>query len=131
MGRKSGGLLAPATVEELKPPRALNAIMRDPELRRTDGSDTVNATVTPVLAAQVPAVREHLDSPQRRLPVLAVSSIRMMGPPDAFARKAARRLAGLAHVVVVSGWLAFDSFNANLERNLLPRDGARVCRTIG
>ncbi|WP_285542802.1 hypothetical protein [Streptomyces lavendulae] len=126
MGRKSGGLLAPATVEDLKPPRALNAIMRDPELRRTDGSDTVNATVTPVLAAQVPAVREHLGSPQRRLPVLADSSIRMMGPPDAFARKAARRLAGLAHVVVVSGWLAFDSFNANLERNLLPRDGARL-----
>lgn len=126
MGRKSGGVLAPATVEDLKPPRALNRIMADPELYRTEGSDKIAATATPVLAAQVPAVLERLGNPQRRLPVLAVSSIRMMGPSDAFARKAARRLAGLAHVVVVSGWLAFDSFNTSLDCGLLPRDGARL-----
>lgn len=126
MGRKSGGVLAPATVEDLKPPRALNRIIADPQLHRVEGSDKITAAATPALAAQVPSVLEHLDSPQRRLPVLAVSSIRMMGPPDAFARKAARRLAGLAHVVVVSGWLAFDSFNTSMDRSLLPRDGARL-----
>ncbi|MFF3618181.1 hypothetical protein [Streptomyces sp. NPDC002467] len=126
MGRKSGGVLAPATVEDLKPPRALNRIMADPELHRTEDSDKIAAAATPVLAAQVPAVLERLGSPRRRLPVLAVSSIRMMGPSDAFARKAARRLAGLAHVVVVSGWLAFDSFNTGVDRSLLPRDGARL-----
>lgn len=126
MGRKSGGVLAPATVEDLKPPRALNKIMADSQLHRTEGTDNVAAAATPILTAQVPAVLERLDSSQRRLPVLAVSSIRMMGPPDAFARKAARRLAGLAHVVVVSGWLAFDSFNTSLDRSLLPRDGARL-----
>ncbi|ROR42898.1 hypothetical protein [Kitasatospora cineracea] len=126
MGRKSGGILAPATVEALKPPRALNTIMSDPELRRMDGTDSISSTVMPVLTAEVGAVRERLEGAQRRLPILVVSSIRMMGAPDDFARKAARRLAGLAHVVVVSGWLAFDSFNANIDQNLLPRDGARL-----
>ncbi|MFD4257193.1 hypothetical protein ACFWR9_06100 [Streptomyces sp. NPDC058534] len=126
MGRQNDGLLAPATVEDLRPPRALNAIMRDPELKCTDGRDSITTNVMPVLTAQLPLIRERLCAPERRLPILVVSSVRTMGPPTAFARQAARRLAGLAHVVVISGWLAFDSFNAGLERNLLPRDGARL-----
>ncbi|MCX5085412.1 hypothetical protein [Streptomyces sp. NBC_00401] len=126
MGRKTDGMLAPATVEDLRPPRALQTIMRDPELRCTDGQDRITSSVTHALTAQVPSIREHLDASTRRLPTLVVSSIRTMGVPAAFARKAARRLAGLAHVVVVSGWLAFDSLNATLERSLLPRDGARL-----
>ncbi|MHC0430882.1 hypothetical protein ACX6XY_11915 [Streptomyces sp. O3] len=126
MGRTSDGLLAPARVEELKPPRALNAIMRDTTLVCTDDGDEITAAVTPALTAQVPLIHARLDDPRRRLPVLVISSIRTMGPPAAFAREAARRLAGLAHVVVISGWLAFDSFNGGLPCNLLPRDGARL-----
>ncbi|MFJ3699989.1 MULTISPECIES: hypothetical protein [Streptomyces] len=126
MGRESGGLLAPATVEELRPPRSLNSVMQDSGLRCADGLDVITARENSTLTSQLPSVRDHLFSPGRRLPVLLISSIRTVGPPAVFARKAARRLAGLAHVVVVSGWLAFDSFNAGLERNLLPRDGARL-----
>ncbi|KNE82675.1 MULTISPECIES: hypothetical protein [Streptomyces] len=126
MGRRNDGLLAPARVEDLKPPRALKAVMRDGSLRCTDGGDRITAVVLPALTAQIPAVRAQLRDPGRRLPVLVVSSVRTVGPPADFARKAASRLAGLAHVVVVSGWLAFHAFNSDVGPHLLPLDGARL-----
>ncbi|MDI5966399.1 hypothetical protein [Streptantibioticus silvisoli] len=129
MGRQSDGSLAPARVEQLFPPRSLSAILRDPALRCTDGNDIVTALAAPAHAAHVEAVRRLLAAPDRRLPVLVVCSPRTMGPAARFARKAAHRLAGLAHVVLMSSWLALDSFNAAHEAAdalVLPRDGARL-----
>lgn len=128
MGRESDGTLAPARVEQLFPPRALSAILRDPELCCADGKDPITSLADPVHAARVSEVHRLLASPDRRLPVLVVSSPRAMGTGAGFARKAAHRLAGLAHVVVMSSRLALDSFNTLLEDDelLLPREGARL-----
>ncbi|MEU9029065.1 hypothetical protein AB0D46_16395 [Streptomyces sp. NPDC048383] len=113
-------------METLKPPRALTAVTLDPSLRCKDANDIVAASVATALTAQVPSIHAHLADPLRRLPVLVVSSMRPTGPSAALARKAAVRLVGLAHVVVVSGWLAFDVFNSGNAGPLLPREGARL-----
>ncbi len=129
MGRASDGTLAPARVEQLFPPRSLSAILRDPDLHCTDGSDVISAAAAPVHAAHVGTVLSLLGDPGRRLPVLVISSSRAMGPPARFAHRAAFRLAGLAHVVVMSSRLALDAFNAFHEGDesmLLPQDGARL-----
>ncbi|MFI9311527.1 hypothetical protein [Streptomyces triculaminicus] len=109
MGRKSEGLLAPARVDELKPPRALNSIVRDISLRCTDGPAAITATATPALTAQVPEIRERLTDPQRHLPVLVVSSMRALGPSASFDGGHARLLIG-----------------GHLPPHLRPRDSPRT-----
>ena len=127
LGRRSDGRLTPTRVDDLKPPRALLRVMADNNLACTDGPDPITGTVTNALTSQVADVRRRLTDPQRRLPVLAVSAMRPTGAPAAFANRAAAQLAGLAHVVVISGWLALDSFNADRSaQHRLYRDGARL-----
>jgi hypothetical protein len=126
MGRRSEGQLAPARVEEIKPPRSLTAIVQDSTLSCTEGPHHITAAPDLVLTAQVPSVESGIADPHRQLPMLIVSSLRTVGPATAFARKAARRLVGLAQVVLVSGWLACDAFNDGRDELLLPRGGARL-----
>lgn len=126
LGRRSDELLAPARIDEVKPPRSLVKIAGDRHLLCRNGQDNISPTVATALTAQVSAVREQLASPERHLPVLVISSMRTKSPSAALAQKAARQLVGLAHVVVVSGWLALDAFNNDFQELLLPRDGARL-----
>jgi hypothetical protein len=127
LGRRSDGRITPARIDDLKPPRALLALMADEELHCTDGPDVITSTVTNALTAEVAAVRERLDDPDRWLPVLAVSAMRINGAPATFARKAAEQLIGLAHVVVIAGQLALDAFNdGRSEQHRLFRDSARL-----
>lgn len=127
LGRRSDGRVSPARVDELNPPRALLALMADKAMRCTDGPDLVESTVTNALTAQMGLVRERLEDPERRLPILAVSAMRLNGASVAFARRAAERLVGLAHVVVISGQLALDAFNrGHGDEHRLFRDGARL-----
>jgi hypothetical protein len=127
LGRRSDGRLTPARVDDLKPPRALRAIMEDRTLRCTDGTEVITSTVTNALTAQVPTVRDLLGDAQRRMPVLVVSAMRPTGAPATFARSAADQLAGLAHVVAISGWLALDAFNQERsDYDRLARDAARL-----
>ncbi|MEU5874203.1 hypothetical protein AB0A73_21935 [Glycomyces sp. NPDC047369] len=127
LGRRSDGRVTPARVDDLKPPRALRAVMADDLLRCADGTDRITATVTHALTAGVADIRARLADPQRRLPILAVSAMRPTGAPAVFARAAADQLAGLAHVVVISGWLALSAFNADRgEQHRLYRDSARL-----
>ncbi|MCD0445830.1 hypothetical protein LO763_19665 [Glycomyces sp. A-F 0318] len=127
LGRRSDGRLTPARVDDLKPPRALRAVMADSALSCTDGSDHVTAAVTNVLTAQVRGICDWLTDLQRRLPVLVISAMRPSGASATLAHSAADQLTGLAHVVVISGWLALDAFNqGRSDHDRLVRDAGRL-----
>jgi len=71
-------------------------------------------------------VRDVLTLPDRALPVLVLSPPPGEESPDASPRYLADALAGLAHVFVLSGHLAWERLRDALDSNSMPRSGARL-----
>jgi hypothetical protein len=71
-------------------------------------------------------VDETLRSHSRRLPVLVVAPPSAATPGAIDPKATADAVAGLAHVVVLAGHLAWKRFNEAVEREFVPPGGARL-----
>lgn len=102
MGRETQGVMRPATIEQLRRPGIVGAVLRDPLLRvrwRDGAGQIVTGEAVDVGDARCAAVLGDILGTLRRLPVLVIDA----GDPDAkrFGRQAARELAGLLQVALV------------------------------
>jgi hypothetical protein len=102
MGRETQGVMRPATIEQLRRPGIVGAVLQDPSLRvrwRDGGGQVVTGEAVDVGDERCAAVLGDILGTLKRLPVLVVDA----GDPDAkrFGRQAARELAGLLQVALV------------------------------
>jgi hypothetical protein len=125
LGRRSPeAIVAPAPLEFVDRPRVVPAVLSTVSCRYGP-TEPVSATPKSARASEIDPVLELIDAPDRRLPVLVVSSTHSGSQEARFARGAADRLAGLAHVVLLETWLALDALNARHKLSV-PNGGARL-----
>ncbi len=103
MGRETQGVMRPATIEQLRRPGIIRALLQDPSLRvrwRDREGQIVTGQAVDVGDERCAEVLGDILGTPKRLPVLVIDA----GRPDAkrFGRQAARELAGLLQVALVS-----------------------------
>jgi len=125
LGRRTAeARVAPARLEFVARPRIVPAVLSVVPCQYRPG-EPVAAAPRRVRAADLPAVIELLADPNRRLPVLVVSTTASGSAEARFAMSMADKLAGLAHVVLLETWLALDALNSE-NRMTVPVRGARL-----
>lgn len=118
--------LAPATLQ-LGKPRIVNSLIQHFQCSAGDGMKCTTLAHELQPRDVEPFMRDVLTQPGRRLPVLVLSPAVGREAPETPPDNLARTLAGLAHVYVLSGHLAWERLKAELgEDRFVPRGGARI-----
>jgi hypothetical protein len=118
--------IAPAPLD-LHPPRLVGTLIARHECSSGDG--IALGAMAPVLQPGdiVGFVGDVMTLPERQLPVLLLSPPAGRPYPEGYARLIAQELAGLAHVYVLSGRLAWERLRDELgPGRVVPGGGARL-----